>query len=397
MANLKNKRILLGVTGGIAAYKSAELVRLLKTLGAKVRVVMTEGAQNFITPLTLQTLSGQRVYETQWDVETENAMSHIDLARWAELILVAPATAHFIAKLAAGLADDLLTTLCLATSAPVAVAPAMNQQMWQNPATQANIKLLQARNIKIFGPGCGDQACGEIGPGRLLEPQQLVDEVAHLYSPPLLVGKRVVITAGPTQEAIDPVRYLSNHSSGKMGYAIAKAVADAGAEVILISGPTALTCSARIHRINVVSTEQMLTTVLSEVKACDIFISTAAVCDYRVNQPSRQKIKKQTDSIQLELIRNPDIVAAVSQLNPRPFIVGFAAETENLIEHAKQKLVSKKLDMIVANLVGPNQGFQVDDNELTVITSQQMHKFEYAPKQQLARRLVQLITEIVRS
>lgn len=390
-SSLINKRILLGITGGIAAYKSAELLRLLKTAGADVRVVMTEGAKNFITSLTLQTLSGHKVYDALWDEALEDTMSHIELSRWADVVVIAPATANFMAKLAGGFADDLLTTLCIASTAPVVIAPAMNSQMWENPATKANLARLIERKFTILGPASGIQACGEIGAGRLLEPLELLHEIAHRFTIQLLAGKHVVITAGPTQEAIDPVRYLTNYSSGKMGYAIAEAAVAAGAKVTLISGPTALYCTPLIQKIAVKSTEQMLNAVLSQVNKADIFIAAAAVSDYRPLQIAEQKIKKQAQTWQLNLVRNPDILATVSQLKPRPFMVGFAAETENVIENAKQKLANKNLDMIVANRVGPDKGFQTDDNELTVISADHIHRLEFAPKVQLAKLLIQLI------
>jgi len=386
-----HKHILIGVTGGIAAYKSAELIRLLTTKGAQVRVVMTEGAKQFITPLTLQTLSGHKIYDSLW--QEDSNMSHIDLARWAELIIIAPATAHLIAKLAAGFADDLLTTLCLATTAPIALAPAMNRQMWANAACMDNIAKLRSRNFIVLGPGEGSQACGETGPGRLLEPMELLQRLSELVMPKLLAAKHVVITAGSTQEAIDPVRYLSNHSSGKMGYALAEAALAAGAKVTLISGPCALNCSPQIDMIKVKSAEQMLSAVLDKVEDCDIFIGCAAVSDYRPQTIAAHKIKKHGETLTLELVRNPDILQEVSQLAKRPFIVGFAAETENLLSNASQKLQAKNLDMIAANLVGDELGFGTDDNALNVLTANQTYTFNRAPKSQLAKELIELIAE----
>jgi phosphopantothenoylcysteine decarboxylase/phosphopantothenate--cysteine ligase len=395
---LLNKRILLGVTGSIAAYKSAELIRLLRELGAEVRVIMSAGASAFITAMTLQALSGQRVYESLLDVESETQMSHISLARWADLVLIAPATAHCLAKLAMGFADDLLTTACLATTAPIAIAPAMNVMMWSNAATQANIKQLTARNVRILGPDSGIQACGETGEGRMLEPENIVREVVQLFQhSQLLTGKKVLITAGPTQEAIDPVRYLTNHSSGKMGYALAKAAALAGADVTLISGPTTLSTPPNVKKIVVSSAQQMLDTVLTQMTSCDIFIAAAAVADYRVKNISSEKIKKTETTMQLELERNPDILATIAQLPTRPFVVGFAAETENLIENAQRKLTEKKLDCIIANRVGENMGFNSDYNELVVLSANHdaVKHLPYASKDQLANELIILLTDLV--
>jgi phosphopantothenoylcysteine decarboxylase/phosphopantothenate--cysteine ligase len=396
MQQSNSQRVLLGVSGGIAAYKSAELIRLLTSKGVEVRVVMSAGAKNFITPLTLQTLAKHRVYESLWDETAESPMSHIDLARWADLIVIAPATAHFIAKLALGLADDLLTTLCLATQAPLVLAPAMNQQMWLQPSNQAHVQTLMARNVKILGPASGSQACGETGPGRLLEPLELTHAIHSLLQPKPLVGYKLLITAGPTQEAIDPVRFFSNPSSGKMGYAIAQAAVELGAEVCLISGPTHLMPPAGCSISNVVSAEEMLAAVLANIQNCAIFIATAAVSDYRPKYKELHKIKKQAQHMNLELVRNPDILATVSQLAIRPYLVGFAAETEDLVANAKQKLVAKKLDMIVANQVGMDKGFGCDANELIVIKADDsVTHFDFAPKTHLARQLLALIAQNV--
>jgi phosphopantothenoylcysteine decarboxylase/phosphopantothenate--cysteine ligase len=391
MINLSNKHILLGVSGSIAAYKSAELVRRLKDAGADVRVVLTAGGAEFVTPLTFQALSGNPVHTTLLDTEAEAAMGHIELARWADAIIVAPASANFIARLAQGRADDLLSAICLATASPVAIAPAMNQQMWANAATQENLRLLKARGIKQFGPGEGDQACGEIGPGRMLEAKQLAQLTADLFETGSLAGRTVLITAGPTQEAIDPVRYLSNHSSGKMGYAIAQAAAEAGAKVILISGPTALATPPRVERIDVRSAQQMFDTVMQHVTASDIFISTAAVADYRPVQISDQKIKKTNDTLTLELQRNPDILAEVAALKDGPFTVGFAAETENLEQHAREKLERKNLDMIAANVVGEGVAFESDENALLMLTAEDKQQLVTASKSVLGRQLIELV------
>ncbi len=388
------KNILLGITGSIAAYKSAELVRLLKDSGADVRVVLSAGAQNFITPMTLQAISGNRVHTELLDAENEAAMSHIKLARWADLILIAPSTSHFIAKLAHGFADDLLTTLCLAATAPIMIAPAMNAQMWAHPATQTNLQILAERNAVIIGPAYGEQACGEVGLGRMVEPEEIVAQV-QLFTQhnTNLCGKRFLITAGPTQEAIDPVRYLSNHSSGKMGYAIAKAAVARGATVTLISGPSILATPANVNRIDIITAQEMYEKVIKQIQHCDVFIAAAAVADYRVKQTAKQKIKKTSNHLNLELERNPDILTEVGKLKPRPFIVGFAAETENLIENAKQKLKQKKCDMIVANQVGDKVGFNVDYSELTVITNDSLQKLPHAHKLALAEDLVAIISK----
>lgn len=387
------KNILLGITGSIAAYKSAELVRILKNSGANVRVVMSAGAQNFITPMTLQAVSGHPVYTELLDTTSEAAMSHIELARWADIILVAPATAHFMAKIAHGFADDLLTSLCLATTAAVMIAPAMNAQMWAHLATQANSQILAERNIQIIGPGYGEQACGEIGLGRMLEPEEIMAQLElSSRQTSILQGKHFLITAGPTQEAIDPVRYLSNHSSGKMGYALAKAAAVQGASVTLVSGPTSLSPPANVKHISVITAADMLSAVMDQIKICDVFIAAAAVADFRIKQPSLQKIKKSATPLNLELEPNPDILMTVSKLKQRPYLIGFAAETENLIENAKQKLKQKNCDMIIANHVGNGLGFGVDFNEVTVITNNSLEKFPLINKLMLAEDLIEIIT-----
>ena len=427
MSTLTNKRILLGVTGGIAAYKSADAVRRLREAGAEVRVVMTLGANSFITPLTLQAVSGHPVYQhlldTDADTDTEvgdvqgrtsagrsqlpasrdtrtslysagtagmprAAMEHIDLARWADTVLVAPASANFLARLAQGRADDLLTTVCLATESPVAVAPAMNQQMWNNAATQSNLAALKKNGVSIFGPAEGSQACGEVGPGRMLEPADLVKLVSDLFATGELDGLTVVVTAGPTWEAIDPVRGLTNRSSGKMGYAVAEAAVEAGARVILISGPTSLPDPARVHMIRVESAREMYDAVHAQVSAANIFIGVAAVADYRPTQTAGNKIKKTDDMLMLGLARNPDILASVAALKPAPFTVGFAAETENLEQHARRKLENKNLDLVAANRVGTGLGFGTDENSLLLVEREAVTELARQPKAKLARALI---------
>lgn len=389
---MQGKRILLGVTGGIAAYKSPDLVRRLRERGADVQVVMTASAREFVTPMTFQAVSGRETRSDLWDTAAESAMGHIELARWADAVLIAPASADFIARLAGGQSDDLLTTLCLATRAPIAIAPAMNNVMWGNAATQTNIATLRARGIAVFGPGEGDQACGEFGPGRMLEPIELADLLAaRLTGQGPLSGCRVLITAGPTRERIDPVRFVSNRSSGKMGFAVAEAARDAGAEVVLVTGPVALATPGGIRRIDVESAAEMLERVLAEVDAADIFISTAAVADYRPARSVPQKIKKTAEKIELELERTPDVLATVSARARRPFVVGFAAETESVEQHARAKLMKKNLDMIAANEVGAEKGFDCDDNELLVISRSGTRQLPRATKAALARELVALI------
>jgi len=395
MQALQQKRIVLGITGGIAAYKSAELVRRLREQGADVRVVMTEAAACFITPLTLQALSGHPVHVDLFEAEAQNGMGHIELARWADLLLIAPATAHCLAKLAQGLADDLLSTLALATTANVALAPAMNQAMYSHPATQANLALLQSRGVLIFGPGVGSQACGEVGAGRMLEPDEITAFVAHCFAPQVLAGLHVLITAGPTQESIDPVRYISNHSSGKMGFALAQAAAQAGAQVTLVAGPVHLPTPAGVCRVDVKSAREML-------KACeaampyDLLIAAAAVADYHPQSVAPHKLKKNPQNpqgLQLQLVCNPDILATLAKRDDRPFCVGFAAETEHLLEHAASKLRGKNLDLIVANDVKRSDiGFNSEDNAVTVIDRQgQQTRLDKASKTHIARQLISLI------
>lgn len=388
------KKILLGVTGGIAAYKSAELIRLIIKSGAEVRVVMTTAATEFVQPLTYQALSGHRVYTDIFDAEADSAMDHIELARWADLMIVAPASADFIAKMRNGYADNLLLTLCLASKQPVAIAPAMNQQMYANRATQDNIKQLASRAVLIWGPDDGEQACGDTGPGRMLEPTELFDRVAEYLSPGKLDGKNVLITAGPTREPIDPVRYISNRSTGRMGYALAQAAHQAGAGVTLVSGPVNLDAPSGVERISVSSAIEMRDAVIERVAKVDIFIACAAVSDYRVGQVAAQKIKKTTQKIKLELIPNPDIVSEVTRLKNKPFTLGFAAETEKLEQHAVEKLQSKNLDMIAANRVAAEQtGFESDTNELNVIWADGQRLLTLNDKNEIAKQLIDLVAE----
>ncbi|MCG8429056.1 MAG: bifunctional phosphopantothenoylcysteine decarboxylase/phosphopantothenate--cysteine ligase CoaBC [Chromatiales bacterium] len=394
MSRLDGKRILVGVTGGIAAYKSAELVRLLGKQGAEVRVVMTAAAGEFITPMTLQALSGYPVRQSLFDQAHEAAMGHIELARWADLILIAPASADFMARLAQGMADDLLTTLCLARTVPLAIAPAMNQAMWANPATQANLATLQSRGIDCWGPDAGSQACGEVGPGRMLEPEAQTELVIARLSAGPLQGVKVLLTAGPTREPIDPVRYVGNRSSGKMGFSLARALREAGADVSLVSGPVSLATPAGVKRTDVETALQMRQAVLEQVVECDIFVACAAVADYRPREVAGQKIKKQQEQLEIRLERNPDILAEVAALESPPFTVGFAAETDKPIEYAQQKRKNKRVNMVAANLVGAEQGgFERDENALTVVWEGGQQALPMSDKGELAKRLVELIVE----
>jgi phosphopantothenoylcysteine decarboxylase/phosphopantothenate--cysteine ligase len=393
---MNGNRILIGVTGGIAAYKSPELVRRLRERGADVQVVMTSGAQRFITPLTLQAVSGRPVRTDLWDATAEAAMGHIELARWAQLLLIAPASAGFIARLATGQADDLLTTLCLASEAPLAIAPAMNRVMWAHPATRANVATLEERGVTVLGPGVGEQACGEVGAGRMDEPLEIINGVMRLLrSGGPLVGRRVLITAGPTRECIDPVRFVSNRSSGKMGFAVAQAAREAGAEVLLVSGPVSVPTPPGVRRVDVESAADMLAAVLQEIERTDIFISTAAVADYRPAHAHGQKIKKTSERMDLSMERTADIIATVAARSPRPFVVGFAAETETLEQNARSKLLKKNLDMIAANEVGTDKAFDCEDNQLLVLWRQGRRELGRAPKSVLAQRLVALIAEVL--
>jgi phosphopantothenoylcysteine decarboxylase/phosphopantothenate--cysteine ligase len=390
---LDGKKIVLGVTGSIAAYKAADLVRLLIKEGAEVKVVMTQAASEFITPLTMQTLSGSPVAMTLLDADEESTMGHIQLARWADWVLIAPASANTLAGLAHGRTEDLLTALCLATTAPIAVAPAMNNKMWSNEATQNNLATIADRGVLVLGPATGEQACGENGEGRLLEPEQLITELLHLILPTKLSGKRVVVTAGPTHEPIDPVRFIGNRSSGKMGFAIATAAAQAGAEVILITGPVALATPPEVQRVDVETAQQMFEAI-EKIEQIDIFIGCAAVADYRPEQYSESKLKKAVETQRaIQVTENKDIIAAVAQRQVKPFIVGFAAETDDIINYAKDKMERKQLDMIAANLVGRGLGFGVDTNTLHVFWQQGEALLPLALKSHLARDLMRLIID----
>lgn len=392
MSQLEQRHIVLGVSGSVAAYKSAELARRLREAGAEVRVVLTRGGAQFVTPLTFQAVSGNPVHTDLFDPAAEAAMGHIELARWADAVLVAPASANLMARLAHGLADDLLATLCLATRAPVAIAPAMNHVMWTHPATQANLETLQARGVRCFGPGCGDQACGESGAGRMLEPGELVAALAGLFDAPgPLAGRTVMVTAGPTLEDIDPVRFIGNRSSGRMGYAVAAAAREAGARVVLVSGPVALDCPPGVECVKVRSAHDMHEYVMNHIDGVDVFIGAAAVADYRPVTVAEQKIKKDEEELCIELIRNPDILRAVAVLPGGPFTVGFAAETEHLARHAREKLHKKGLDMICANLVGPGTGFDSDYNALHVHWPGGSVELPQTSKVELARQLIALI------
>lgn len=393
-SNLKNKRIIVGITGGIAAYKAAELVRMLKREGALVRVVMTPSAQAFITPLTLQALSGLPVHTDLLDEKAEAAMGHIELAKWADFIIIAPASADFIARFVHGHANDLLTAICLASDTQFAIAPAMNQQMWASAATQSNIHSLQELGVKLLGPASGEQACGDVGLGRMLEPVDIVDALQKVFSNDLMAGVDVLMTAGPTQEPIDPVRYLSNHSSGKMGYALAQALSDAGANVTLVSGPVSITPPERVSIINVKTAQQMYDAVFENLQDKNMFIGSAAVADYHVKDVASQKIKKTKEIMTLELVKSPDILKAVAAQKGKLVVVGFAAETEDLINKAKQKMQDKNLDMIIANLVGVcGQGFQADDNQATLLTKTEQYDLPLMSKAKLARELVKLLKQ----
>lgn len=391
-------KILLGVTGGVAAYKAPDLVRRLRERGAEVRVVMTAGAEQFVTPRTFQAVSGSPVRTSLWDEGAEAAMGHIELARWADKIVIAPASADFLARLTAGMADDLLATLCLAAEAPLYVAPAMNRVMWSNSATRDNIVRLGERGVTILGPALGDQACGETGPGRMLEPEHIATLVLQSIEGQL-AGMSFLITAGPTREPIDPVRYITNRSSGKMGFALAEAAAAAGARVRLVSGPVGLATPPGVERFDVQTAEDMYATVHEQLPGSDVFIGAAAVSDYRPEHSAEHKIKKTEERLELKLTRAPDTLRSVAALAApaRPFTVGFAAETENLEMHAVQKLESKRLDMIVANLVGEGRAFDCDENEVVVFWSDGKREIGLASKRELARELVELIATRARA
>ncbi|MFP3425231.1 bifunctional phosphopantothenoylcysteine decarboxylase/phosphopantothenate--cysteine ligase CoaBC [Pseudoalteromonas sp. SIMBA_162] len=395
MMTLTNKKIVLGISGGIAAYKCAELVRRLKEHGCEVKVVMTESAKHFITPLTMQAVSGEIVSDSLLDPAAEAAMGHIEFAKWADLILVAPATCNIIAKMATGIADDLLTTLLLATPAKVAIAPAMNQQMYAHAATQANLATLKARNVLIWGPGKGEQACGDVGSGRMLEPHELVALCVENQPPQILAGKTITITAGPTREPLDPVRFISNHSSGKMGYALAEAALLLGANVNLISGPVTIKAPIGANLINIESAEQLLNEALVYAPQSDAFIGCAAVADYRAGEVATQKMKKQGDELTLTLVKNPDVIAAVANIEKnRPYTVGFAAETQNVESYAKGKLVNKNLDMICANDVSQSGlGFNSDQNALTLYWQNKQLELPVSSKSTIALKVIEQLAK----
>jgi len=394
MKRLSNKQIILGISGSIAAYKACELVRLLRDSQCQVRVVMTQAATEFVSPLTFQALSHNEVYRDLLNEKAEAAMGHIELARWADAVVVVPASANFISRLAQGRADDLLSTVCLASNGPIAVAPAMNQQMWQDSITQENISRLTERGIHVFGPAYGDQACGDIGPGRMLEPEQLLEHITTLFTSEALSGSKVLVTAGPTREFIDPVRFISNRSSGAMGYAIANAAIEAGAQCTLISGPTQLETPNRVNRIDVTTAQQMHDAVMAVAEGYDIFIGCAAVADYRPAQYSKDKIKKDAQQFNIAMIPNPDILTDVGHRFPKLFRVGFAAETSNIAQHARHKLQHKALNIIIANNVGRDDiGFDSADNEVDVYWQSGETRFAKAPKAKIARQLVQLIAQ----
>jgi len=393
MTELAGKRILLGLTGGIAAYKAAELARLYVKSGADVQVVMTTAACGFVTPATMQALSGKPVFTDMWDGRVANNMGHIELSRDRDLILVAPASANFLARLANGLADDLLSTLCLARCCPLAVAPAMNVEMWSHPATQRNAVQLRADGVAILGPASGEQACGETGMGRMLEPSELYAEAVAALTPKILKGKRVLVTAGPTYESIDTVRGITNQSSGKMGYAVAQAAAEAGAQVTLVSGRTALPAPAAVERVDVVTAREMYDAVMARVKRTDVFIAVAAVADYHVVNAQGRKIKRSAGNLKIELAPNPDILGAVAAGRSAPFCVGFAAETENLEAYAQEKRRKKRIPLLAANLA--QEAFGKDDNALTLFDDAGEHALARAPKIVLARQLVAHIASML--
>ena len=395
MKSLINKNILLGVTGGIAAYKSAEIVRGLKKAGSSVRVVMTQSAKEFITPLTLQALSGNPVSTDLLDVEAEAAMGHIELARWADAILIAPATANTLAKLSSGRADDLLSSITLAFDGPIGLAPAMNQAMWKDERTQSNIQNLEHKNFSLYGPGSGEQACGDVGLGRMLEPPEIIELFASLFEAGTMSNKSILITAGPTQEPIDPVRYLTNRSSGKMGYALAEAAVEAGAQVTLVSGPVNIESPARCNIVSVKTAEEMHEAVMHHIKKKDIYIGTAAVADYSPTKVEGSKIKKDRSNLPLvlEMKENKDILKEVSELEDKPYMVGFAAETDDLLENARKKLETKKLDLIIANDVSDKSiGFDSNENEVTLITSSEELLLDRDSKKKIAKKILEFIS-----
>ena len=395
MESLINKNILLGVTGGIAAYKSAEIVRGLKKAGSSVRVVMPQSAQEFITPLTLQALSGNPVSTDLLDAEAEAAMGHIELARWADAILIAPATANTIARLSSGRADDLLSSITLAFDGPIGLAPAMNQAMWKDERTQSNIKNLENKDFSLYGPGSGEQACGDIGLGRMLEPSEIVELFASLFKAGSLSNKSVLITAGPTQEPIDPVRYVTNRSSGKMGYALSEVAVEAGAQVTLVSGPVNIKPPASCNLVPVETAQEMYDAVMHHVRGKDVYIGTAAVADYSPSKVESSKIKKKgnNEALVLKMKENQDILKTVSDMKDRPYMVGFAAETEDLLKNARKKLEKKKIDLIIANDVSDKSiGFDSEENEVTLITNSEEVLLDRSSKKKIAKRIVEFIS-----
>ncbi len=397
MGELQGRKVLLGVTGSIAAYKSPDIVRRLKEQGAEVRVVLTASAEKLVSPTVFQAVSGEPVRCDIWDEKAEAAMGHIELAKWADIILIAPATANVIAQLAGGTADNLLTTLVLASDAQLVLAPSMNQAMWADSATQANCDLLRKRQALFIGPAAGEQACGDVGPGRMSEPADIVNRLKRGGADGALEGLKVVITAGPTREPIDPVRFVSNRSSGKMGFAMAKAAAEAGARVTLVAGPVNLATPSGVERIDAETTQQIFDSTMAKIGNADIYIGAAAISDYRPQQAAPQKIKKSADTFELVMVKSPDLLASIAALNDAPFTVGFAAETEKLEEHATIKLERKKLDMIIGNLVGTNLCFDADDNEVLVLWPGGRQPFPKLSKPELARQLVDSIASRYRA
>jgi phosphopantothenoylcysteine decarboxylase/phosphopantothenate--cysteine ligase len=393
MTEPRYSRIILGISGGIAAYKSPDLVRRLRERGAEVQVVMTESGSKMVSPAVFQAVSGRAVRSDLWDEQAEDAMGHIELARWADLVVIAPATANIMSQLATGTATGLLTTLCLASEAELVLAPAMNQAMWKNPATQDNFETLRTRGVRFIGPDSGSQACGEVGPGRMTEPDAIAADLfdSALGGSPRLNGKKVLVSAGPTREPIDPVRYVSNRSSGKMGFAVAQAAVRAGASVTLVAGPVSLPTPAGVERVNVETAEQMRDAVLERAVGADIYVGAAAISDYRPNAVAPEKIKKKSPTLQIDMVKSRDVLAEVAAMQPGPFTVGFAAETQKLEEHARAKLVGKNLDMIIGNLVGDNLCFDQDENSVLMLWADGSEELERMPKTQIAAGIIDTV------